>query len=175
MLYEWLHILEEETQEESCARIHPHIQIRTICFDANFVPRKPGCLRFSQLYHHHCILVIEVNFSLHYTLFIKKNSLCSNDAAPIASLIVLFSVLTPLLLPPHKFLRSFYWLRKPSGSLCFPRIPGKRELTPYKPGKPEENISGFPEFPITLPCQKSSNGIWLLRHLRFLSEFAIFM
>ena len=50
MLYEWLHILEEETQEESCARIHPHIQIRTLCFDANFVPRKPGCLLFSQLH-----------------------------------------------------------------------------------------------------------------------------
>ena len=112
MLYEWLHILEEETQEESCARIHPHIQIRTICFDANFVPRKPGCLRFSQLYHHHCILVIEVNFSLHYTLFIKKNSLCSNDAAPIASLIVLFSVLTPLLLPPHKFFKIVLLIKK---------------------------------------------------------------
>ena len=73
MLYEWLHILEEETQEESCARIHPHIQIRTICFDANFVPRKPGCLRFSQIHGTILfLLVIEVNFSLHYTYFIKK-------------------------------------------------------------------------------------------------------
>lgn len=113
MLYEWLHILEEETKEESCARIHPHIQIRTICFDANFVPRKPGCLRFSQLHGTILfLLVIEVNFSLHYTYLKKKNSLCSKDAAPIASLIVLFSVLTPLLLPPHKFFKIVLLIKK---------------------------------------------------------------
>ena len=110
-----------------------------------------------------------------YTYFLKKNSLCSKDAAPIAFLIVLFLFWLHFYCLHTNFLRSFYWLRKPSGSLGFPRIPGKRELTPCKPGKPGENISGFPEFAIILPCQKSSNGICLLRHLRFLSEFAIFM